>query len=226
MKNSKLTILGTVAVAALSISSAQAMDKSGHFTSHHLVDEKNYETAAAKLPAEEKLELREYLNYEQREPCQFYQPIPNGFVREGCHLVPERQERMVRKSQTVVYKTEPTKDLAVNNVITDYEVNFAFDSAAIEPAAGGTLDQVAREIKKYNPREVTVSGHADKAGPSDYNVALSERRANSVSNALTERGITNRILDEEAHGEMDPAINTKDGVALRENRRVVVEFRK
>ncbi|MBU0859490.1 MAG: OmpA family protein, partial [Alphaproteobacteria bacterium] len=79
---------------------------------------------------------------------------------------------------------------------------------------------------RYNPREVTVAGHADKSGASDYNIALSERRAQAVSKVLTERGVANRVITQEAYGEAQPAVDTPDGVKLRENRRVVVEFLK
>ena len=216
MKLYKYCTLAGVALIGLTpgLAKADAMT-SGGFTSHHLVEEEPYEPYAEALPGDEKQELREYLDYETREPCQFYQPIPQGFVREGCQLVRVEPRKVAVKKQ-----------VAVNNVIEDYEIHFAFDSAAIEPAAGNVIDQIASEIRQYNPREVTVEGHTDKAGSSDYNIALSERRAEAVSEALSDRGVENRVLDKKAMGENDPAVNTQDGVKLRENRRVVVEFRK
>ncbi len=227
MKYSHLLALSTVALIGLNGASAFAdtynnSHNGAGFTSHHLVDAEPYERQAENLPADEKLELREFLDYEQREPCQFYQPIPQGFMKDGCHVVPIEAKKVVQ-----VQKQAPApQPVKVSNVLSDYEINFAFDSSKIEPAAGNTLDTIANEIKTYQPREVTVVGHTDKAGPNDYNQKLSERRANAVSNALTERGITNRILDQNAVGESQPAVQTPDGQPLRENRRVVVEFRK
>ncbi len=193
------------------------------FTSHQAVSEKPYQHYAEQLPAEKKLELREYLEYTavDREPCQNYRPAPEGFVKDGCSL-----KRIAPEAPKVAAVPAKVENLRMSKVLNDYEVNFAFDSAAIEPAAGHTIDQIATEIKDYNPREVTVTGHTDTAGPSSYNANLSKQRADSVSMALTERGVANRIIDEEAHGEQDLAVQTNDGVALRENRRVVVEFRK
>lgn len=173
---------------------------------------------AEQLSAEGKLELRRYLDYTQREPCQNYIEPPQGFVKDGCDL-----KRDVPLRAAVVKKKQP---IPMSKVLSDYEINFAFDSAVIEPGALQTLNQIAREIKKYDPREVTVEGHTDKAGSSDYNVKLSQRRAEAVSDALHDRGVENRILDKEAYGESRPAIPTDDGIALRENRRVVVEFLK
>ncbi|MAE51109.1 MAG: hypothetical protein CMH27_04805 [Micavibrio sp.] len=227
MTYSKLLTLGTVAAIALTVSPAHAEpytsqhgERTAGFTSHHLVEKAPYKQKAEMLPADDKLELREYLDYETREPCQFYQPIPQGFIKDGCHLRPAQQNT----AKTVTHVTAAT--VQISNVLSDYEINFAFDSANIEPAAGETLDQIASEIKQYNPGEVTVAGFTDKAGPNDYNVKLSEKRAEAVSEALTSRGVENRILDKEAYGETRPAIDTRDGVALRENRRVMVEFLK
>jgi outer membrane protein OmpA-like peptidoglycan-associated protein len=229
MKHSKLLALATVATIGLAIAPAHAdqygnnhySDRTaGGFTSHHLVEEEDYHKKAEQLPADEKLELREFLDYETREPCQFYQPIPQGFMRDGCHLRPIPQET------TKVVIEEPKEPVKVSNVLTDYEINFAFDSAAIEPAAGNTIDQIASEIKRYNPRDVVVAGFTDTSGPADYNVKLSERRAEAVSNALTDRGVENRVIDQKAFGETNTAVKTGDDVQLREKRRVMVEFRK
>lgn len=220
MKNFKTLALASCAVIGLSAQAvAQEPYGDNGFTSHHLVEKKPYKDYAEQLSAEEKLELMRYLNYVQREPCQNYREPPQGFIKDGCSL----KRDIPNRNPIVEMKREPIR---ISHVLTDYAINFAFDSAAIEPAAGQTLDQIAREIEKFNPREVTVAGHTDKAGPSDYNVKLSERRAQAVSDALNDRGVANRIVDEEAYGESRPAVQTNDGVALRENRRVVVEFRK
>ncbi|MCD8497027.1 MAG: OmpA family protein [Alphaproteobacteria bacterium] len=198
----------------------QANDKHG-YTPHHLVAYKDY---LRYLTPEQKVELHNYLNYEFREPCQNYKKVPDGFIREGCDLKYVYPKKMAAKP---VQEAKPVRESTViTNVLNSYEINFAFDSAEIDSPAVATLDKIASDIKRYKPREVVVAGHADTAGPADYNVELSERRADAVSRSLTARNIPNRILDKEAHGETHPAVDTADGVPLRENRRVVVEFRK
>lgn len=223
MKHTKLLALATVAVIGLSLTPAQA-EQSGNFTSHHLVDGKGYKEKVERLPAEEKLEVRHYLDYETREPCQSYQPIPQGFMRDGCKIVPIQPKKEVVRE--VVRQQPAPAPVAVSNVLSEYQINFAFDSSAIEAEANSTLDRVAREIKQYSPSEVVVAGHTDTAGPNDYNQKLSERRAMAVSEALTARGVQNRVLDMKAYGQNNLAVQTPDNTPLRENRRVVVEFRK
>ncbi|MCC6599001.1 MAG: OmpA family protein [Alphaproteobacteria bacterium] len=214
MKHSKFLVLTTIvaAGAALTSISSRAAEPMA-LTTHHLIAHEDY---ADLITQKQGLELHRYLNYEHREPCQNYREVPQGFYREDCDL----KYRYPREPVPVA------SNLAVSDVITSYEIHFAFDSTAIDPLGAATVERIADEIEKYHPREVTVAGHTDKAGSNAYNEDLSKRRAQAISNALNDRGVPNRILTKEAFGEEAPAVNTKDGVPLRENRRVVVEFRK
>ena len=64
------------------------------------------------------------------------------------------------------------------------------------PAHRGTKhqDSIANEITKYNPNEVVVSGYTDSHGAADYNIALSQRRADAVSSVLNARGVANTMF--------------------------------
>ena len=221
MKHIKFFTLATAAIISLPVSAAFAADNNANYPPHYSIPEKPYAEYAEQLPPEEKIELVEYVEYEQREPCQFYQPIPEGFVQDGCNIVREEPKQIVAAApQKTMVQTEKRK------VLSDYDIHFAFDSANIEPAAGNTIDQIANEINTYKPGEVTVAGFADKAGPNDYNMTLSQERAMAVSQALTQNGVPNHVIDKEAYGETHPAVDTPDGVPNAENRRVVVEFLK
>lgn len=105
-------------------------------------------------------------------------------------------------------------------------VYFDHDSSALRPDAERTLETLARRLTEDREVVVTVTGHADRSGPAAYNDALSLRRAATVTNTLTERGLTPGRLDDldvEAKGESAPAVATQDGVREPANRRVVVE---
>jgi outer membrane protein OmpA-like peptidoglycan-associated protein len=219
MRHLKLLALSSVAIMALSSGSAFANDNG--FTAHHSVAAEPYAEKADNLKAEQKIELHEYLNYEQREPCQNYQMAPQPFVEDGCNLKAKEKKAMAKtKTVTETVSTE------LRPVIRDYTVYFDFDDSGIRASDKQTLMNVASEIKTYAPYEVTIQGHADRSGPDDYNLALSQRRALSVSESLHSLGVPNRVLDQEAFGESQPAITTPDGVKLEENRRVEIQFRK
>lgn len=160
-----------------------------------------------------------YKNYEERELCQQYRRIPrNSEMLTNC---------WVRKA--------PVKQVATEQVVTErrllpivnsYTLYFDFDKSNIRAGEREILNQIANEIEKYDPTQITVTGFTDSSGSVEYNQKLSERRSNTVSKALMDQGITTEYVEQDARGESDLAVSTPDGVKLQENRRVVVDFRR
>ena len=101
-------------------------------------------------------------------------------------------------------------------------VLFAFDSDQLTAAGETVLDNVVQAIKKAGAKELAVTGHADRAGPEEYNLGLSLRRANSVLDGLAGRGIDPAGVSVAGRGEAEPAVETPDGVAEAANRRVEI----
>ena len=224
MKNLLLTVLGTIAALSLIPASAHAND--WHSMPRHMGYHPAYE---GNLTAMQWRDLRAYREYESREPCQNYRLPPMGFYRDAdCDLMYRTPQSA--NAEVMPLRQQPSAPAvgasSASNILTTYKVSFAFDSAAIEPSSNATLDQIARELTKYDPREVAVRGYTDRAGTTDYNVKLSQRRAEAVSKALNDRSVSSRVFDKEAFGESNSAVDTKDGVPLRENRRVIIEFLK
>lgn len=106
----------------------------------------------------------------------------------------------------------------------DYLVFFDFDRSNIRPDAASVLDQVLSAISSLNPSSIFAVGHADRAGPTNYNQGLSERRAASVKAYLSDRGIPVDNIRTEGRGENDPRVPTPDGVREQENRRVEIRL--
>lgn len=102
-------------------------------------------------------------------------------------------------------------------------ITFETNSAAITPRARETLDVVASALQNdrladYN---FSVEGHADKRGNSDFNLALSQRRAESVREYLVStHSIAPQRLTAVGKGDTEP-MNT-EVVAAPENRRVTI----
>jgi len=69
------------------------------------------------------------------------------------------------------------------------EVLFDFNSAILKPGAYIELNRVAAVLIKYPDTRITVEGHADSIGAEAYNQLLSQRRAQAVTDALTQRGV-------------------------------------
>lgn len=101
-------------------------------------------------------------------------------------------------------------------------VNFEYDSSALTPESHWVLDRVAVEMLK--PEWVNtrweIAGHTSSIGTEDYNMALSQRRAEAVRAYLVSRGVANSRLVPKGYGELNPKYpNDNEGRAWR-NRRV------
>lgn len=103
-----------------------------------------------------------------------------------------------------------------------FTVYFDFDSSALKQEAQPTLQQAIAEFNRRTNARVDVAGHTDRAGSTEYNSALSKRRADAVAKALSARGVTSGRIDEAALGELVADVPTKDGVREPLNRRVVI----
>ena len=105
-------------------------------------------------------------------------------------------------------------------------VYFPFDVAELTTEAEQTIGTIIADIKDRELPGITVEGHTDTAGPNDYNMQLSQRRAQNVAAELIKSGIPARVIETEALGENDLAVQTEDGVPLQENRRATIDFRR
>jgi outer membrane protein OmpA-like peptidoglycan-associated protein len=114
------------------------------------------------------------------------------------------------------------------------DVLFDFDKATIKPEAATALHQVAQIIKERGKgRAVRIAGHTDSKGTDAYNQKLSERRAESVKQWLTqEEALGNVAMTTQGFGAKQPvAPNTnKDGSdnpeGRQKNRRVDIVLAK
>ena len=105
----------------------------------------------------------------------------------------------------------------------DGMVYFELDSAELDAEDQAMLDEIIAAVKENGPSKIVVRGHADRSGGNDYNMALSEQRAETIAAALVAAGIPADSVRTMGRGEDDPAVATEDGVAMRQNRRAAVQ---
>ncbi len=215
----KTMMLCTIALTLGGCSTYNMSNSSGpRYTPRPEIAQSNY---THQNHVEDHMDGESYDKYEQREPCQQYRKIPRNYV-EGCIEDVTEEEVITYNAVT----TTTTQQKTVLPIVSTYTILFDYDKSNIRGNEQATLDRIAQEISKYNPKQVTVTGYTDSAGKADYNQTLSRQREQTVSAALLKRGIENRVLDREARGEYQQAVKTADGVKLQENRRVVIDFRR
>lgn len=106
----------------------------------------------------------------------------------------------------------------------NYMVFFDFDRAVVTDTAATTIRQAANDAKAGRATRLNVTGHADRSGSDDYNMALSLRRANAVKDVLVREGIPAAQIAVVGRGESQPLVQTADGVREPQNRRVKIVF--
>ena len=106
----------------------------------------------------------------------------------------------------------------------DYAVLFDFDKSDIRADARAVIDQVLADAAAQGIDRVRISatGHADRSGSEEYNLALSMRRADAAREALIARGIPAENITVASRGESENAVPTADGVKEQANRRVEI----
>jgi outer membrane protein OmpA-like peptidoglycan-associated protein len=101
-------------------------------------------------------------------------------------------------------------------------VFFDFDRSNVTAEGQKTINDAAAAAKAGNAAQVSVTGHADRAGSEQYNLALSMRRAEVVKAGLIRLGVPASLIVVVAKGESQPLVNTADGVREPQNRRVEI----
>lgn len=146
-----------------------------------------------------------------------------GLAGAGIGAYMDRQERQLRErtAGTDVQVIRRGDDLVLN---IPSGITFAYDSANVQPQFQRTLDQVASTLAEYNQTYIDVYGHTDSTGSDAYNQTLSERRATSVADYLSGRGVQQARIGTRGYGETQPvaANDTAEGQAA--NRRVEIKI--
>ena len=116
----------------------------------------------------------------------------------------------------------PTKGSAQDFVVNVGDrVFFDFDKSNIRPDQRATLEKQAAWLKAYPQVKLTIEGHCDERGTREYNLALGERRANSVKDFLVALGINPDRLQTISYGKERPVALGHNEAAWAQNRRGV-----
>lgn len=102
-------------------------------------------------------------------------------------------------------------------------VHFNFDKYTIKDSDIEILQANAQLLKDNPDVYIRIEGHADERGENEYNMALGEKRAQSVKNYLESLGVSAARLSIISYGEESPAVDAHNEEAWAANRRVEFE---
>lgn len=121
----------------------------------------------------------------------------------------------------LIPNTQPVAEGA--SLSSSYILYFPWDGSNLKAEDRSPLDEVIAAIKAHGQKvEVVINGHADRSGGDDYNMELSQKRAEYIEQQMAVAGIPKNYLSYFAFGESDPKVTTADGVQESANRRVEI----
>jgi len=97
-------------------------------------------------------------------------------------------------------------------------VFFAYDQSTISSEGQQILQRQAEWLKRYQQVSITIEGHCDERGTREYNLALGERRAQTVKNVLVALGIPSARIHTISYGKERPIVVGSDEGGYAQNR--------
>jgi outer membrane protein OmpA-like peptidoglycan-associated protein len=109
-------------------------------------------------------------------------------------------------------------------VVTLGDVLFDTGKSQLRPGSNTNLAKLAEFFKRNPERRAMIEGYTDNVGSAGMNLALSERRATAVQDALLGMGVTTSQLDTRAYGVEKPTADNGTAAGRQMNRRVEIVF--
>ena len=155
----------------------------------------------------------------------------------GCSSTPKTDDRAENINGDVVEKavvetsiTAPNEQVnsvdldSMKAMLANKVVRFDFDRSEVNPEFYSTISAHADYLNANGSATVLISGYCDERGTREYNLALGERRANAVKDALVAKGISSSRIDVVSFGEDNPVATGQNEAAWSQNRRAEFQY--
>ena len=149
-----------------------------------------------------------------------------GLFVASCSSVQVTEEAVYEDSiqsiEVSSNKDELASPLESKAVFANATVYFEFDKFNLSTRSIQALKSIIELMKENSAIEITIAGHADERGTREYNLALGQRRAESVANYLALKGISKSRLTVKSYGEEMPAVSSSNDRSWARNRRAEI----
>ena len=117
---------------------------------------------------------------------------------------------------------ETSLDYESKAIFTNATVYFEFDKFNLNSKSLQTLKSAVAAMKDNSSIKITISGHADERGTREYNLALGQRRAESVRDYFAINGINANRVMVKSYGEERPILDGSNEASYSKNRRAEI----
>ena len=118
---------------------------------------------------------------------------------------------------------KPAAGVSQSKITLQADTLYDFDKATLKPEGKATLDKIARDLGKIKLEVIIAVGNTDSVGTDAYNMALGQRRAQSVKAYLTSKGVDGSRIYTESKGKSNPVASNATAEGRAKNRRTDIE---
>ena len=140
------------------------------------------------------------------------------FIFAGCSSLQVTEESVA--NQNVAGVSISSKSTATRAVLANAVVYFEYDKFNLTAKSIQALKGVSDLMQRNSKITLSIEGHADERGTREYNLALGQRRAESVASYLIANGVKRNRLNVKSYGEERPLALGSNDTAWSKNRRV------
>jgi len=126
--------------------------------------------------------------------------------------------QLLQQLNEVLQTTDTPRGLVVNMA----DVLFETGKYALSQDAQLKLAKLSGIIQAHPGLNLAIEGHTDTTGTSDFNMKLSQQRADTVREFLTSQGLSPDIITAKGMGEGDPVADNSTAAGRKQNRRVEI----
>ena len=142
-------------------------------------------------------------------------------IISACSSVQITEEAV--SDQSVAGVSITSKSTATQAVLANAVVYFDYDQSNLTAKSIQALKGVSDLMKRNQKITISIEGHADERGTREYNLALGQRRAESVASYLLANGVSRNRLITKSYGEERPLSLGSNDTAWSKNRRVEIK---
>jgi outer membrane protein OmpA-like peptidoglycan-associated protein len=138
----------------------------------------------------------------------------------GGYLIGNKMDKQAKDLKQAVPDAQVERVGEGINVTFNSALLFKINKSDLSDSAKASLDKVAGVFNEYPETNLLVEGHTDDTGPADYNMTLSQARAQTVANYLQSRGVAPGRFTVKWYGETQPKYPNTSDADRALNRRV------
>ena len=146
---------------------------------------------------------------------------------EGCPDKTASEENLLEEKDELNSENDTKKEKYIKSDVEKMiasNIYFELNLFSINPAERSKLNDIKNLLNSYPDIKIDIVGHASSDGPSDYNMLLSEKRANMVKMTLNNLGIDSSRLKVSFSGENEPTSSNISNKGKSKNRRVEISI--